>query len=70
VLEVKPGTGNLTVKILQQAKHVTAIEMDPHMAAKVMKQVQGMYIFTLIFISLTLIFSPFFTPSHLHISDI
>jgi len=41
VLEVGPGTGNLTVKILEKAKHVTAIEMDPRMAAEVIKRVQG-----------------------------
>ncbi|KAF9443041.1 adenine-N6,N6--dimethyltransferase [Macrolepiota fuliginosa MF-IS2] len=41
VMEVGPGTGNLTVKILDQAKHVTAIEMDPRMAAEVIKRVQG-----------------------------
>ncbi|TFK27318.1 adenine-N6,N6--dimethyltransferase [Coprinopsis marcescibilis] len=41
VLEVGPGTGNLTVKILEKAKHVTAVEMDPRMAAEVMKRVQG-----------------------------
>jgi len=49
VLEVGPGTGNLTVKILEQAKHVTAIEMDPRMAAEVLKRVQGTYVFTLVF---------------------
>ncbi|KAJ3818691.1 S-adenosyl-L-methionine-dependent methyltransferase [Lentinula raphanica] len=41
VLEVGPGTGNLTVKILEQAKHVTAVEMDPRMAAELTKRVQG-----------------------------
>ncbi|KAF8224397.1 adenine-N6,N6--dimethyltransferase [Tricholoma matsutake] len=41
VLEVGPGTGNLTVKILDKAKHVTAVEMDPRMAAEVIKRVQG-----------------------------
>ena len=41
VLEVGPGTGNLTVRILEQAKHVTAIEMDPRMAAELTKRVQG-----------------------------
>ncbi|PPR00276.1 hypothetical protein CVT26_009028 [Gymnopilus dilepis] len=41
VMEVGPGTGNLTVKILEKAKHVTAIEMDPRMAAEVIKRVQG-----------------------------
>ncbi|KAI0084862.1 S-adenosyl-L-methionine-dependent methyltransferase [Irpex rosettiformis] len=41
VLEVGPGTGNLTVRILEKAKHVTAIEMDPRMAAELTKRVQG-----------------------------
>ncbi|KAJ4001160.1 S-adenosyl-L-methionine-dependent methyltransferase [Lentinula boryana] len=41
VLEVGPGTGNLTIKILEQAKHVTAVEMDPRMAAELTKRVQG-----------------------------
>ncbi|KAG8919623.1 Dimethyladenosine transferase [Tulasnella sp. 417] len=41
VLEVGPGTGNLTVRILEKAKNVTAIEMDPRMAAELTKRVQG-----------------------------
>ncbi|KAI1336323.1 S-adenosyl-L-methionine-dependent methyltransferase [Xylariaceae sp. FL0016] len=41
VLEVGPGTGNLTVKILEQARKVYAVEMDPRMAAEVTKRVQG-----------------------------
>lgn len=41
VLEVGPGTGNLTVRILEKAKSVTAIEMDPRMAAELTKRVQG-----------------------------
>ncbi|EJU00199.1 rRNA adenine dimethylase [Dacryopinax primogenitus] len=41
VLEVGPGTGNLTVLILEKAKQVTAIEMDPRMAAELSKRVQG-----------------------------
>ena len=41
VLEVGPGTGNLTVRILEKAKKVIAIEMDPRMAAEVTKRVQG-----------------------------
>ncbi|KAI1657320.1 rRNA adenine dimethylase [Daldinia decipiens] len=41
VLEVGPGTGNLTVKILEQAKKVIAVEMDPRMAAETTKRVQG-----------------------------
>lgn len=41
VLEVGPGTGNLTVRILEQAKHVIASEMDPRMAAELTKRVHG-----------------------------
>ncbi|KAF2269095.1 dimethyladenosine transferas-like protein [Lojkania enalia] len=41
VLEVGPGTGNLTVLILKAAKRVTTVEMDPRMAAEVTKRVQG-----------------------------
>ena len=41
VLEVGPGTGNLTVRILEKAKRVIAVELDPRMAAEVTKRVQG-----------------------------
>ncbi|KAL1919886.1 uncharacterized protein VTP21DRAFT_1818 [Calcarisporiella thermophila] len=41
VLEVGPGTGNLTVKILEKAKKVVAVEMDPRLAAELSKRVQG-----------------------------
>ena len=41
VLEVGPGSGNLTVRILEKAKRVVAVEMDPRMAAEVIKRVQG-----------------------------
>ena len=41
VLEVGPGTGNLTVRILEKAKKVIAVEIDPRMAAEVTKRVQG-----------------------------
>ncbi|EEB07718.1 18S rRNA dimethylase [Schizosaccharomyces japonicus yFS275] len=41
VLEVGPGTGNLTVRILEKVKKVTAVEMDPRMAAELTKRVQG-----------------------------
>ncbi|ORX60658.1 dimethyladenosine transferase [Hesseltinella vesiculosa] len=41
VLEVGPGTGNLTVRILQQAKKVVAVEMDPRLAAELQKRVNG-----------------------------
>jgi len=40
VLEVEPSTGNLMVRILETAKHVTAVEMDPWMAAESTKLVQ------------------------------
>ncbi|KAJ5102843.1 Dimethyladenosine transferase [Penicillium argentinense] len=41
VLEIGPGTGNLTAKILDQAKKVIAVELDPRMAAEVTKRFQG-----------------------------
>ncbi|KAJ2813376.1 Dimethyladenosine transferase [Coemansia sp. 'formosensis'] len=41
VLEVGPGTGNLTIKILEQAKRVIACEADARLAAELTKRVQG-----------------------------
>lgn len=41
VLEIGPGTGNLTVKLLQKAKKVVAIEYDPRMVVELKKRVQG-----------------------------
>lgn len=41
VLEVGPGTGNLTVRILETAKRCIAVEYDARMAAEVTKRVQG-----------------------------
>ncbi|XP_065065411.1 probable dimethyladenosine transferase [Rhopilema esculentum] len=41
VLEIGPGTGNMTVKILDKAKKVIACELDPRMAAELQKRVQG-----------------------------
>lgn len=41
VLEVGPGTGNLTVRILEQARKVIAVEFDPRMAAELTKRVHG-----------------------------
>lgn len=41
VLEVGPGTGNLTVRILEKARKVVAVEMDPRMAAELTKRVHG-----------------------------
>ena len=43
VLEVGPGTGNLTVRILAQAKKVVAVEMDKRLAAELAKRVLGTY---------------------------
>jgi len=41
VLEIGPGTGNLTVKMLDKVKRVTACELDPRMVAELQKRVQG-----------------------------
>ncbi|EGS18354.1 dimethyladenosine transferase-like protein [Thermochaetoides thermophila DSM 1495] len=41
VVEVGPGTGNITVRALERAKKVIAIELDPRMGAEVTKRVQG-----------------------------
>ena len=41
ILEVGPGTGNLTTKILEKAKRVIAVEQDPRMAAELTKRFQG-----------------------------
>jgi 18S rRNA (adenine1779-N6/adenine1780-N6)-dimethyltransferase len=40
VLEIGPGTGNLTDRLLQKAKQVIAIEIDGRLAAEVKKRVQ------------------------------
>ncbi|GMR35850.1 hypothetical protein PMAYCL1PPCAC_06045, partial [Pristionchus mayeri] len=44
VLEVGPGTGNLTVKLLEQAKKVIACEIDPRMVAELNKRVMGTHL--------------------------
>uniref|UniRef100_A0A1I8AVM5 rRNA adenine N(6)-methyltransferase n=1 Tax=Steinernema glaseri TaxID=37863 RepID=A0A1I8AVM5_9BILA len=41
VLEVGPGTGNLSVKILEKAKKLIACEIDPRMVAELNKRVMG-----------------------------
>lgn len=41
VLEVGPGTGNMTVKMLEMVKKVVAVELDPRMVVEVQKRVQG-----------------------------
>lgn len=41
VLEIGPGTGNMTVRLLEKAKKVVACEVDPRMVAELQKRVQG-----------------------------
>lgn len=41
VLEIGPGTGNMTVKMLDKAKKVVACELDKRMVAELQKRVQG-----------------------------
>lgn len=41
VLEVGPGTGNMTVKLLEKCKKVIACEIDPRLVAELQKRVQG-----------------------------
>ncbi|KAL5049084.1 hypothetical protein BDW71DRAFT_176167 [Aspergillus fruticulosus] len=41
VLEVGPGPGILTTRILEKAKKVVAVEFDPRMAAELTKRVQA-----------------------------
>jgi 18S rRNA (adenine1779-N6/adenine1780-N6)-dimethyltransferase len=38
VLEIGPGTGNLTQLLLEKAKKVIAIEIDPRMIAELTKK--------------------------------
>ena len=40
VLEIGPGTGNMTVKLLENSKKTVACEMDPRMVAEIQKRVQ------------------------------
>lgn len=39
VLEIGPGTGNLTMGLLERAKKVIAFEIDPRMVAELQKRV-------------------------------
>ncbi|EFN87842.1 probable dimethyladenosine transferase [Harpegnathos saltator] len=41
ILEVGPGTGNMTIKLLEKAKKVIAYEVDPRLVAELQKRVQG-----------------------------
>jgi hypothetical protein len=44
VLEIGPGTGNMTMKLLEVAKRVIAVELDPRMVVELTKRVQGTYV--------------------------
>jgi 18S rRNA (adenine1779-N6/adenine1780-N6)-dimethyltransferase len=41
VLEIGPGTGNMTVQILAKCKHCIALEYDTRMIREVLKRVEG-----------------------------
>lgn len=41
VLEVGPGTGNMTVKLLDKAKKVVACEIDTRLVAELQKRIMG-----------------------------
>lgn len=41
VLEVGPGTGNMTIKLLDKVKKVVACEVDTRLVAELQKRVQG-----------------------------
>lgn len=41
VLEIGPGTGNISVRILEKAKKLIAVELDPRMASEITKRVMG-----------------------------
>ena len=41
VLEIGPGTGNLTVRLLELSKKVVAVEFDRRMVRETLKRVEG-----------------------------
>ncbi|KAL6576106.1 Ribosomal RNA small subunit methyltransferase [Orobanche hederae] len=41
VLEIGPGTGNLTKKLLEAGKSVIAVELDPRMVLELKRRFQG-----------------------------
>ena len=42
ILEIGPGTGNLTASLLERGKKIIAVEVDSRMVAEVTKRVQNM----------------------------
>lgn len=43
VLEIGPGTGNLTNEMIEKVKKVVACEVDPRMVAELQKRFQVLY---------------------------
>ncbi|XP_042492406.1 ribosomal RNA small subunit methyltransferase-like [Macadamia integrifolia] len=43
ILEIGPGTGNLTKKLLDAGKSVIAVELDPRMVLELQRRFQGPY---------------------------
>ena len=41
ILEIGPGTGNLTKKLLEAGKVVVAVEVDPRMVLELQRRFQG-----------------------------
>ena len=41
ILEIGPGTGNLTKKLLEAGKMVIAVEIDPRMVLELQRRFQG-----------------------------
>lgn len=41
ILEIGPGTGNLTKKLLEAGKMVIAVELDPRMVLELQRRFQG-----------------------------
>jgi 18S rRNA (adenine1779-N6/adenine1780-N6)-dimethyltransferase len=41
ILEIGPGTGNLTMRLLEMAKFVIVVEIDPRMVAELQKRVSS-----------------------------
>lgn len=59
VFEVGSGTGNLTMKLLENAKKVIANEIDSRMVAELRKRIIGTYGFTF-FYSFIIIYKHFY----------
>uniref|UniRef100_A0A672TKB8 rRNA adenine N(6)-methyltransferase n=2 Tax=Strigops habroptila TaxID=2489341 RepID=A0A672TKB8_STRHB len=63
ILEMGPGTGNLTVKMLEKVKKVVICEIDPRLVGELQKRVQAVLAKTLIsspFVFKLLLHRPFF----------